>query len=355
MKTVNPLRSGLALMALAMLLASSALPALARDSYVTDNAGLFSDATVASLNQQIGDFNQQTGKEVVVVTVPSLDGQTLQDAAEKTFAQQQVNGVLIYLAKAERQDMVLGDKASRAFFAPGAFTTIHDAMRGYFRQGDFDGGIKTGVNLVIAQYRSHQRIAPNSGAARTYPITKPVPSTATQSTSRGSHMSFFWLLIILLAGFLIIRALFRAISGPRMMPPGAGPGGPAPGPGYGPGYGPGGGYGYGGGGGGSFFSGLLGGLGGAWLGNELFNRGGAGGQTIVQDPNAASAAGGGWGDSGGGDASGWQSDAGQADMGNAGGGDWGGGGGFDAGGGGDFGGGGGFDSGGGGGDSGGGW
>lgn len=317
-------------------LALPALPALARDSFVSDGASIFNQATVDSLNRQIGDFNRRTGKEVVVVTVPSLDGRTIQDAAERAFAEQQVNGVLFYLAKAEKKDLILGDRASRAFFPAGTFTNIHDAMRGYFRQGDFDAGIATGVNLVLDQYRSHERAA---GSARTRPVSQPIAPTSSQSTG-GFHMSFFWLLIILLAGFLIIRALFRAMAGPRMMPPGAGGPGYGAGPGYGPGYG----GGYGGGGGGSFFSGLLGGLGGAFLGNELF--GGRGGSSIAPGGDVAGVSG---GDAGGApDAGGWQSDAGQADVGNAGGGDWGGGGGgFDAGGGGDFGGGGGGDGGGG--------
>jgi len=346
MRAMNPAnitKSSLALLTALVLFAASGMPALARSSYVNDGAGLFSDATISTLNQQIGDFTQQTGKEVVVDTVPSLSGQTVQDAAEKAFAQLQVNGVLIFMAKAERQDLVVGDRASRAFFPPGTFNSIHDAMRGYFRQGDYDGGIKTGVNLVLAQYRSHERTTTGGGTV-TNPISRPAPSTTLAGSTGGFHMSFFWLLIILLAGFLIIRALFRAMSGPRVLPPG--PGGPGPGYGLGPGYGAGYGGGYGGGGGSGFFSGLLGGLGGAWIGNELFgNRGGG---TIIQDPNAAGVVGGGV------DNSGWQSDAGQADMSNAGGGDWGGGGGFDAGGGGGLdGGGGGFDSGGGGGDGGG--
>jgi uncharacterized protein len=337
----TPARGPLRLSALAIgltLLGAAIQPALARDSYVLDSAGMFDSGTVSTLNSQIADFNRETGKEIVVDAVPSLQsGQTVQDAAEKAFAAQQVNGVLIFIAKNDRQDLIVGDRASHAFFPTGAFTNIHDAMRSYFRQGDYNGGIKTGVNLILDGYRSHMRSYDGSRNTAAVPQAARVPATSNQSTG-GFHMGFFWLLIILLAGFMIIRALFRAMSGPRMMPPG----GPGPGPGYGgPGYGGGGGYGYGGGGGGgNFFSGLLGGLGGAFLGNELF--GNRGGQTIIQDPNAAGFAGGG----NAGDASGWQSDAGQADMGNAGGGDWGGGG-FDSGGGGDFGGGGGGDSGGG--------
>jgi uncharacterized membrane protein YgcG len=308
---------------LAVALAALALcaPASARDQYVLDNAGLLGAPTVQSLNQTISDFNSQTGKEVVVVTVPSLGAKTIAQAAEDTFAQQQVNGILILLAKAEKQDTVIGDRASSAFFAHGSFSTIREAMRGYFRSGDFDTGVTTGVNLVLDTYRSHERgLGAAAGASR-------APSSNPQSQSLGGF-GLFWLILTLLAGFLIIRSIFRAFTGPRMMPPGYGPG-PGPGFGGGPGYGPGyGGYGFGGGGGG-FFSGLLGGLGGAWIGNELFNHGGnmfGGGQAagFGGDPSA------------GVDASGWQSDAGQADMGNASFGGFGdsGGGGFDSGGGG---------------------
>ena len=48
------------------MLSTLALPAAARDSYVQDGAGMFASGTVSSLNQTIGDFNRQTGKEVVV-------------------------------------------------------------------------------------------------------------------------------------------------------------------------------------------------------------------------------------------------------------------------------------------------
>ncbi len=294
-----------AIAALAMA-TSFASPAFARESFVQDGASMFGASTVTSLNQTIGDFNRTTGKEVVVVTVPSLSGSTVQDAAEKAFASQQVNGVLIFLAKAERKDLVVPDRAAASFFPTGTTASIASAMRGYFRSGDYDQGISTGVNLVIDQYRSHERVLRGSQVHRT--------SYAPSTSSFGGGMSLFWLILILLAGFLIIRAIFRAIAGPRMMPPGygGGPGGYGGGPGYGGGYG-GGGF---GGGGGGFFSGLLGGLGGAFLGNELFgNRGGFGG-----GENAGMMG----GDTGSqADASGWQSDAGQADMGNSGGGDWG--------------------------------
>ena len=330
-----------AIAAFTVALAVTVAPACAaRSTYVIDDAHLFSAAAVSQLNQQIGDFNAQTGKEIVVVTTDSLNGQDPTAALERSFAQQQVNGVEIFVAKNEKQIKIVGDRASRQFFPSGSFNTIYQAMKPYFAQGNYDQGVETAVGLIINTYNGHTSSL-NRGRAR-----QPVGASSgyvQRSNSGGFNMGWIWWLIILAVIFFIIRGIFRAIAGPRMY----GGGGPGYGPG-GPGYG-GPGMGYGGGmgmGGGGFWSGLLGGLGGAWLGNELFggrrDYGDAGGSYAGTGVDPGTQA----------DSSGWQSDAGQIDSSNVGGGGWGDSGGGDSGGGW---GGGGDSGGGGGGDSGGGW
>src|ERR1700681_3610027 len=273
----------------------------ARSSYVIDGAHLLSQTAIAQINQQVGDFNAQTGKEVVVVTVDSLGGTDPNAAVEQSFAQQQVNGVEIFIAKNEKQIKIAGDKASHQFFPTGSFSTIYQAMRPSFAQGNFDQGVETGVSLVLNTYRGH--VSSLNHAPR--PVGAAAPVRVRTSNSGGFNLGFIWWIIILAVIFFIIRGIFRAMSGPRMYGGG--------GPGYGPGgYGPG----YGGGGGGRLWSGLVGGAGGAFLGNELFgNRGGGniggaegGSYASTGDPGTTA------------DASGWQSDAGQIDTSNTGGG-----------------------------------
>ncbi|MDQ6826399.1 MAG: TPM domain-containing protein [Candidatus Eremiobacteraeota bacterium] len=333
------MKAFLAFAALTVLIGGTSFPALARDSFIKDDAGVFSAATVSALNSRIASFNAQTGKDIVVATVPSLQGSTLTDAAERSFAQQQVNGVLIFISKGDRKDIVIPDSAgARAgWFTSDTTRTIRQAMEAQFRDGDFDRGITTGVGLVLNTYRQHLGALHGAGAPVNSYSRRPVSAPAQTG---GFHLNFFWWIVILVAGFLIVRSLLRAMSAPRRYPPAAGQAGQAgPGPAGGAGYG---GYGPGGGGGGGFFSGLLGGLGGAFLGNELFGNRGAGlGGGVDQGGSYGAPEGGGAADPG------WASDAGQADTGAASGGDWGGGG-FDSGGGGG-------DFGGGGGDSGGGW
>lgn len=311
--------------ALIAALAATALPAFAKQ-FIQDNAQMFSASTVDQLNARITNFNRDTGKEIVVVTAPSVPGGDVRTAAENAFAQQSVNGVLIFVDKGDRRDYVVPDNAAlqAGWWNSQTSQSIVAAMGQQFRTGDFDGGITSAVNSVFNVYRSHMSSLHGN---------QPVSSTRTyaqQSQAGGVHIGMFWWIIIALFAFFIIRSLIRASRGAYY---GGGYGGPGygPGSGYGPGYGgPGfGGWGYGGGGG--FFSGLLGGLGGAWLGNELFGGHNYGGMQGGVDPNAMQQA--------PTDAGGWQADPGQAGMGGAAGGDWGGGGWGDLGGGGGFGGG----------------
>ena len=67
-----------AVAALTLTVAAGFAPAFAaRSSYVIDDAHLLSQTAIAQINQQVGDFNAQTGKEVVVVTTDSLGGTVL--------------------------------------------------------------------------------------------------------------------------------------------------------------------------------------------------------------------------------------------------------------------------------------
>jgi uncharacterized protein len=305
------MKSLAALAALLLAAGSMAIPASARDSFVIDNAHLLSAGTISAINAKVADFNATAHKEVFVDTEPSVDAGTPQAAAEKIFAQQQINGVLIYVAKSPKTVGVVPDHAAREFFPATSTAAIRSAIVSAFNSGDFNGGITNGVDLTLSQYRSHLGALTRQKASYA-----PVGSGENvRSSQAGFNLSWIWVLIILAVIFFVIRGIFRAMAGPRMMPPGYGGGGPMMGGGgYGPGYG----GGYGGGGGGSFWSGLMGGLGGAFLGNELFGGGRrddfGGNQAGFVDPGQSQA-----------DTSGFQNDPGQADMGNASFGGWGGG------------------------------
>ena len=310
------MKSIAAFASLLIAIGSSALPAAARDSFVIDNAHLLSASTISAINAKVADFNATAHKEVFVDTEPTVDGDSPKAAAEKIFAQQQVNGVLIYVAKSPKTIGVVPDHAATQFFPATSTSAIRSAIVSAFNSGDYNGGITNGVDLTLSQYRSHLGALTRQKASYAAPVGS---GENLPSSQAGFNLSWIWILIVLAVIFFVIRGIFRAMAGPRMY--GGGPMGGGPmmgGGGYGPGYGPG--YGGGGGGGGSFWSGLMGGLGGAFLGNELF-----GGRRDDFGGNQAGFVDQGQGGQNVADTSGFQNDPGQADMGNASFGGWGGG------------------------------
>ena len=138
----TPLRFRSVAAGIAALFGAAALPAAARD-FVQDQAGMFSAATVAQLGARISSFNAQTGKEIVVVTTPSLAGATLQDAAASAFAQQNVNGILIYVARDDRRDIIVPDRAGAqaGWFTPDVLRSIRTSMEAQFKSENYDAGI----------------------------------------------------------------------------------------------------------------------------------------------------------------------------------------------------------------------
>ncbi|MGB7015799.1 MAG: TPM domain-containing protein, partial [Candidatus Cybelea sp.] len=232
---------------------AAAAAASARE-FVQDQAGMFSVSTVAQLNAQISSFNAATGKEIVVMTVPSLGGAALQSAAENAFSQQSVNGILIFVARDDRRDIIVPDRsgAQAGWFTPDVLRDIRTSMEAQFRSEDYDAGITGAVSAILNIYRAHR-----GNLNRTQSGEAGVAAPAAQRTSRLRHTSMFWWVILAIVGFLILRSVLRAASGARYYrgappgAPGAAPPGTPPGPGYGapPGYG----YGGYGGGGGSFW------------------------------------------------------------------------------------------------------
>jgi uncharacterized membrane protein YgcG len=143
-----------AMAALIVTAASATLPALARDTYVIDNAGLLSATTVSTLNAKIGDFNAQTHKEVVVDIESTVTGEP-KAAAERIYAQQIVNGVLIFVAKQPKTIGVIPDRTAERYFPAGTTSAIRTAIASGFNAGNFDEGVTNGVDLTMNMYRSH--------------------------------------------------------------------------------------------------------------------------------------------------------------------------------------------------------
>jgi uncharacterized protein len=124
---------------------------------VNDYAGLLDPASRADLDQKLKAFEDQTTNQIVVVTFPSLEGESLEDfsirLAEKWKIGQKGrdNGVILLIFKNDRKlrievgyglEGVLPDAISKSI--------IQNEIVPHFKQGDFKGGIFAGVDAIMA-------------------------------------------------------------------------------------------------------------------------------------------------------------------------------------------------------------
>ncbi|HVS13784.1 MAG TPA: TPM domain-containing protein [Thermoanaerobaculia bacterium] len=171
-------RSAAALVPFALLLASALgaleVPFLA--GRVNDLAGMLDPDEVARLEQALAAFEQETGAQVAVLTVPSLEGEEIEDFAIRVVETWELgrqgvdDGALLLVARDERRlrievgyglEGVLTDAASRRI--------LDRVITPHFRQGDFGGGIEAGVGAMLATIRGEELPAPARGDRRVLP------------------------------------------------------------------------------------------------------------------------------------------------------------------------------------------
>lgn len=136
------------------LLALDAPPLAGR---VNDQARMLAPEAAQKLEQKLAAFERDTSNQVVVLTVPSLQGDNIDQFsirvadAWKVGQKGRDNGVLLVIAQAERKvriEVGLGLQGVLPDITSGRI--IRDVMRPYLKSGNYDQGIAAGVDSIIA-------------------------------------------------------------------------------------------------------------------------------------------------------------------------------------------------------------
>ena len=185
-------------------------PATPRD-YVVDLAGVIPEEVQARLNAYLKELEQRTTAQVLVLTVQSLDGQSIEEFAFKTKEDWKLgqkgkdNGVLIVVA--------VKDRKYRLEIGYGLESVLPDSMVGsigreylvpYFRKGDYGAGIYA-ATLAVANTIASEEGVQISG----------MPGMAAQqprNVSSGRPLGAFQ--AIMVVAFIVI-ALILFITHPR--------------------------------------------------------------------------------------------------------------------------------------------
>ncbi|MYL84755.1 methanol dehydrogenase [Desulfovibrio aerotolerans] len=139
---------------------------------VTDTAHLLSPAAAARLDAQLADFERSDSAQVVVLTIPSLSGEPLEDYAVKVAQAWGIgqkgkdNGVLLLISK--------DDRKVRIEVGYGLEGRLTDALTGRvidnvivpaFKAGNYDAGIEAGTTAIIEGARGEYKGAAEPGTA----------------------------------------------------------------------------------------------------------------------------------------------------------------------------------------------
>ncbi len=143
------------------------------DGPVVDEAGLIPADAEAELDTGLREFFNQSGAALVVVTVNSLQGQSIEQAAHDTFGtlgigdRQTHRGLLIFVAPADHSARIeVGCGLEATITDDVANTIMQDNIMPRFREADFVGGINSGADELMAAVNAGGTAQPVSASCR---------------------------------------------------------------------------------------------------------------------------------------------------------------------------------------------
>lgn len=123
--------------------------------FVNDYAALLSPQVKESLETDLDVFEKQTGSEIAVVTIPSLEGESIEEYALTLFEEWNIgkevqdNGLLLLIAKEDRAIRIEVGYGLEAHITDGrAGRIIRDDITPAFQEGNYDEGVKKGVKSI---------------------------------------------------------------------------------------------------------------------------------------------------------------------------------------------------------------
>ncbi len=142
---------------------------------VNDYAGMLSPDATTRLEKKLADFERATTNQVAVLTVPSLQGDnidqfSIQVAEQWKLGQQgKDNGILLIIAQTERKvriEVGLGLQGVLPDITAGRI--IREVMRPHLKSGNFDQALNVGVDAIVAATKGEYKASPQDGAKRSH-------------------------------------------------------------------------------------------------------------------------------------------------------------------------------------------
>ncbi|HVZ69717.1 MAG TPA: TPM domain-containing protein [Rhizomicrobium sp.] len=173
---------------------------------VVDDAHILSDSAKASLTEKLEDLENRTSRQLVVVTLPSLQGYEIEDYGYQLgrawgIGQKKLNnGVLFIIAPNERKvrievgyglEPILTDALSNVI--------LQERVLPKFRKGDMEAGIVDGTDAIVEQLL----------------LDAPAAKARVAEAEKQSSQPQFNPIILIFIAFIIFSIFGRIFGGRR--------------------------------------------------------------------------------------------------------------------------------------------
>ncbi len=167
--------------------------------YLSDFAGVVTDSNRAPLEAYCAEVEHSTGAQMALVTIPSLEGEPIEDVANTIFRAWGVGqkgkneGILMLLAVGDRRDRIEVGYGLEPILPDGLSGSILRQMRPALRQGDYGDAMMAAAETIgntIAQAK-HVTITAASLPRRYRPSTS---DSIPWPMILGGIVLLFWLI-----------------------------------------------------------------------------------------------------------------------------------------------------------------
>jgi uncharacterized protein len=213
------------LLALAGVLLAARSPALAAPSFpaltgrVVDDAHVLTPEVQAELNVKLAGLEQKTGDQLVVVTLPSLQGLEIEDYGYQLgrawgIGQKGKNsGALFIVAPAEHKVRIeVGYGLEPVLTDALSSVILQSKVLPKFRAGDVQGGVVAGTDAIVEQLG----LDPQSAQDRAKAAAAEASRAESRAPSRAPAIPIFLVVIVV---FFVIRAMLGGRGGGLWMLP----------------------------------------------------------------------------------------------------------------------------------------
>ena len=144
---------------------------------VTDLSATLSSDEISRIEGTLAEFERATSNQIVVLIVPSLEGESLEDYSlavcekNKLGKKGKDNGVLLLVAKSDRKLRIeVGYGLEGSLNDATSDQIIRHVIAPRFRSGDYAGGIEDGVQAIMAATKGEFKGDDDAARRRAIPI-----------------------------------------------------------------------------------------------------------------------------------------------------------------------------------------